>query len=484
MKLKALGYWSLALACAGCAVGPDYRPPAAVAPGQAAFSPAAGVSREAPVDAWWQTFGDATLDQLVARALRQNLDLAAARARIEQARALLGVVQGGELPRVNAAARESHDNLSVNSEGFANVPRALIPHPQHRFTDDRIGLDASWEIDLFGYTARSTQAAAARLGGAEEAAHAVALSIGAEVASGYIDYRLQQGRLALARRNLQLAGEQQRLTGLLWRAGLVSQLEVEAAGQAVRTASAQLPGLQAAARADLDRLTLLLGLPPRALDAELAAAMPLPDPVGTVGVGLPSELLQRRPDIRRAERDLAAASAEVGVAVAAQYPRFTLTGSLGFDAIHQGQLTDFASRYWSFGPSLSLPLFAGGSLKSQVRASEAAYEAALAGYRRTVLAALADTETALIRVDRETARLADLSAARQSAGRNLQLTGRRFAVGEVAQLEVLQADRQVQQADDAWLQSRAARLQDLVGLYKALGGGWQPAGAGQPASGN
>jgi NodT family efflux transporter outer membrane factor (OMF) lipoprotein len=457
-----------------CAQGPDYASPATRMPGAAHFDLENGALNEnTPEDDWWRGFHDTLLDTLEQQALNQNLDLQAALARIRQARAERDQVSGADLPQVDAVARQAHDVLSLNSEGYSNIPSQLEPHPRHGFDDYRAGLDASWELDLFGYNARALQAATARLGSVREQAHTVALEVTAEVASDYVDYRGAAARLALAQRNAACSEEQSALMRLRVQAGLASELELAPLEQARQNAQAQLAPLQVQQRAAQDRLALLLGQPPEALIPRLQPAMGVPQIDGAPGVGLPSDLLLRRPDIRRAERELAAASADIGVAVAAQYPRFTLVSSLGFDSIYPGQLTAQASRYWSFAPQLSLPLFAGGELHNQVKARQAAYDAALANYRHAVLVALSDSETALIRYARESQRLTRLEAARQAAQQSLALQRRRVAAGEAPQDEVLQAESQYLLASDLQTQSQSARALDLISLYKALGGGWR-----------
>ena len=288
----------------------------------------------------------------------------------------------------------------------------------------------------------------------------------------FLDLRTLQQRATVAQLTIQLATEQLHLVRLQQQAGVIAQEDVNQVEENLRLAEAQLPTIQAGIRADLDTLTVLTGNMPYALDEILNDASSLPEPKGIVGTGLPSDLLLRRPDVRRAERDLAAANADVGIAIAAQYPRFTLVGSFGVDAISQGKLTNQAARFWSVGPSLSLPIFAGGTLASQVKANQAAYTAALANYRKVVLQALADTETALIRYDKERARLSKLSIMRDLAGHSLKLTQQRVNAGEIARLESLQADIHLQQTTDIWLNAHLAHSLALVNLYQALGGGW------------
>jgi NodT family efflux transporter outer membrane factor (OMF) lipoprotein len=457
----------LVLALAGCAVGPDYQRPQTKVPSHFGLM-ASWLDTSTPHTTWWQTFNDTKLNQLVDQALKQNLEITAALAKVQQAHAIRAMIAGGQWPKASFSARIMHDRFSTLSEQFANIP---FPNPRNKFTDYRADLAASWELDLFGYTARSIEAATARAESTTEMAHAIVLATVADVVRHYLDLCTLQQRALIAQRIIQLATEQLRLVRLQHQAGMIAQDSVNQAEENLRLIEAQLPTIQAGIRADLDALTVLTGTMPHTLD-ELLRETRLLKAEGVVGIGLPSELLLRRPDVRRAERELAAANADVGVAIAAQYPRFTLIGAIGVDSIYQGQLTNQAARFWSIGPSLSLPILAGGALASQVQANQAAYAATLANYRKIVLQALADTETALMRYDKERTRLSKLSAIRDLADHSLKLTQQRAAVGEAANLESVQADIHLQQTTDTWLNAHLAHSLALVNLYQVLGGGW------------
>lgn len=454
----------LLLALTACAVGPDYHAPQTTLPSHYQNQPA---SRQPQLQRWWTVFDDAALSQLVEQALQSSPDLAQAEARVRQARASLGVVDSALWPQLNAGARSGRDQFSRNSENFANIPFA---NPRTGFNDQRLQLDASWEIDLFGHTARSREAASARLDSMQEQQADVALRVAAEVARNVIDYRGWVARQRNLEAQLAAARENLRLTGLLRQSGEVSDSELNQAASSVASLQAALPPLQTAQGAALAALSVLLDQPQAQLAATLAGERPIPATLAQPPVGLPADLLRRRPDVRQAERELAAATADIGVAVAEQYPRLVLVGSGGWDSIHAGNLTAAASRFWNVGPQLSLPLFAGGRLKNQVTAHEAARDAALAAYRQKVLAALADTETALLRYQQEAQRQQALQANVELAELQLGLARQRFRVGEAAQTEVLLQQQQTAQQREAWLASRQAQAENLVALFKVLGG--------------
>ncbi|MBV8679133.1 MAG: efflux transporter outer membrane subunit [Aquitalea sp.] len=454
----------LALSLTACAVGPDYHAPPSTLPAHFQNQPA---SSQPQLQRWWTVFDDAGLNRLVEQALQSSPDLAQAEARVRQARASLGQVDSALWPQLNASARTGRDQFSRNSENFANLPLA---NPKLGFNDYRLGLDASWEIDLFGHTARSREAAAARLDSVQEQQADVALRVAAEVARNVIDYRGWVARQHNAQAQLAAARENLRLSGLLRQSGEISDSELNQAASNVASLQATLPPLQTAQGAALAALSVLLDQSQQQVAATLAGERPIPATLAQPPVGLPGELLRRRADIRQAERELAAASADIGVAVAEQYPRLVLVGSGGWDSIHEGNLTAAASRFWNVGPQLSLPLFNAGRLKMQVSAREAARDAALAAYRQKVLSALADTETALLRYQQEGQRQQALQAGVELAELQLGLARQRFRVGEAAQTEVLAQQQLAAQQREAWLASHQAQAENLVALFKALGG--------------
>lgn len=464
---------ALMLVLSACALDPDYRAPAADGlvpagyPAQATDLPVAGAV--APASAWWRAFGDPVLDGLVDAALASSPDLVAAEWRVAQARALAEAAGAQYYPQASIDGRVGRDELSRNGENLALIPFK----PAHTtFTDYRIGFDASWELDLFGHTRRQAEAAAARAGSVEQSRADARVVIAAETARGYLEYRTALRRLAVARASEAAYAKTAELVGLQHAAGIASDLDLSRAQTDAIASSAVSPALEADRRAALFRLSSLTGLPVADVDARLGGTVGEPAAPPGVPAGLPSDLLLRRPDLRRAERDLAAATADAGVAAAERFPRISLVGDLGLDSVHPGDLTQAASRYWNFGPQVSVPVFSAGRLRSQSRAADAAREAALASYRSSVLNALADVETALVRYGADVRR----SQALQEAGARIEgarsLTRLRYEAGEATLLEVMDAERAVQAVGDQRAAVDGQVGLDYVALQKALGGGW------------
>lgn len=459
-------YGLLLLLLSGCAVGPDYQAPVLPLPAQ--YSNVLPDKIQAS-DPWWLDLQDAALTRLLEQALQNSPDSQMAEARIRQVRASFQMAESQSLPQVNASGRVSRDQISLNGEQFANLPFA---HPVNQFTDYRAGFDASWELDLFGHVARSREAALARLGGAESEAHAVALRLSAEVAMTVVDYRsavlrLKNGQALLADSEALL-----KLARLQAAAGQIAQSEVNQALSGVSQSAARIPALTAAPRIYIAALTVLTGWTDTEITALLAKESPIPQGAAQIPVGLPSDLLLRRPDIRLAERQLAAATADIGVAMAEQYPRFILAGNAGWDSIHSGSLTAAASQFWSFGPQLSLPVFSGGRLQAQTAGKEAGREIALAQYRKSILAALADTETALLQYQSASRQLQLLRAETETQQHQLTLARQRLAAGETGQSPQLLAHQQWLAAKDAEYLGEQRMAASQIGLCKALGGGW------------
>lgn len=456
----------------GCAVGPQFTLPdttGLIAPAYTTSAPAPPAGDAA--DRWWTALGDPTLDRLVDRALSDNPDLAAAEARVRQARALARVAGADLYPAANLDARVSRDRLSLNGENLALIP---ITPKTVEFTDYKVGFDASWEVDLAGRTRREIEAAVARFGSSAETRNDARSVVAAEVADTYVDYRVNSERLSLARRTQAGLDETLRLIGLQEQAGVASEQDRRRAESECLAAASVVGPLQATVEADLYQLAALTGQNHEAVAAEIAELRPIPAVPDAVPIGMPSDLLRRRPDVRRAERELAGATADVGGAVAAQFPRLSLVGDFGWDSVRTGSLTSAASRYWNFGPQLTLPLFAGGRLRYQVKAAEAARDAALAGYRSTVLKAFADAESSIVRFAAERGRAAALASASATLDASLNLERRRFAAGEVAAIDVLAAQRTADQAADQRAASAGELARNFIALGKALGGGWQP----------
>jgi outer membrane protein, multidrug efflux system len=473
---RPLGLLLLGALLAGCALGPRYPgPPAVPAAGGSFPTPPQGVTSAAPADRWWEDLDDPLLARLIARALADNPDLASAEARVQQARAAARVAGAAFYPVVNATADVSRDRFSRNGENLALIPFAP---PSTEFTDYRVGVDASWEIDLAGKTHREVEAAVARLGSSEATRADARAVVAAEVADAYVDYRDATLRLAVAQDSAAAARESARLVGLELEAGVASRTDRDRAASDAEAAAAAVPPLQSAQQSALYELAALVDSPVASLRSGLGSEASLPTPPATVPVGLPAGILRRRPDILRAERELAAATADVGSAVADEYPRLSLVGDAGWDSVHPGTLTNAASRYWDLEPQLSLPLLAGGRLRAAVDASRAARAAALASYRSTVLRALADAESAIVRYSSEQGRSRTLAEASARLSAAAELEQQRFVAGDASQIEVLAAERAADQARDQLLASQALLVEDYVALSKSLGSGWQVADAG------
>ncbi|MET3217285.1 UNVERIFIED_ORG: NodT family efflux transporter outer membrane factor (OMF) lipoprotein [Burkholderia territorii] len=501
---------------AGCTVGPDYKPPKADVPdtwhamradGQAA--PASGVAaRSSPtVDAdpdprWWRAFGDPLLDQLVERAAHDNLDVQAAVLRIAQARAQVRAAAAQGLPDVRANASYQREQLGlkgiVEEQGIdQRVDRLGAPgSPLDRFGPGtgasvqqgargaldalespvnlwQAGFDASWELDLFGRVRRSVEAAGAQTSAAVASRDDALLSLEAEVAQTYLQLRGAQAQRALADDLQRAQRELLDLTREQAAHGLASDLDVRSADARLAQIRAQLPQFDQQIVLLRNGLAYLVGGAPGALDDWLAAPRALPDVPPTVPVGLPSTLARRRPDIRRAEAELHAASADVGVAVAQFYPDISLTGQVGLRASHVRELAHWSHLFYAFGPAVSLPIFSGGALVSNLRLSQARQAEAALAYRQAVLVALRDVDNALAVYRTDQARAAALDDAVRAEQGALDLARDRYRKGLSPFLDVLDAERQWsegrQQAEQGALQTTT----DLVALYKALGGGWQ-----------
>jgi NodT family efflux transporter outer membrane factor (OMF) lipoprotein len=465
---------ALALALAGmlagaCTVGPRYEAPAT--PAQERFTSADRFDDTAPPAAWWRIFGDQVLVALIERATGgDNFDLQGAAARVRQARAELGVADAATEPQVDLAAQATRDRYSRNSELFANVPFA---QPRVLFNDERAAFDASWEIDLFGRARRASEAASARLEVAQANLRDVRVSVAGEVARTYIELTLDERELALGEADLAALRERARLVGLLFDAGRAGAEELRQAQAAARGQDAALAAQRAELAAARNALGVLVGMTPAQAQELIAAGRPVPRiDAQQAAVGLPSDLLRRRPDLRRAERELAAATADIGVATADLYPRFQLVGDFGADTIHPGEFTRQASRSWSLGPQLYLPLLGRERLQQNVQARVAARDEVLATYRQSVLAALAEVESAMARFDRARERRGALEQAWRDLEASAALRRDQQAAGRTNSVDVLDAEHAARLAQEQAVEAGASQAIQLVALYKALGGGW------------
>ncbi|OGR06207.1 MAG: hypothetical protein A2511_03705, partial [Deltaproteobacteria bacterium RIFOXYD12_FULL_50_9] len=336
------------------------------------------------------------------------------------------------------------------------------------------GFDASWEIDLFGFVHRNVDVATADVQAAEEAGRDVLISLLAEVGRNYVQLRSQQQRLAIVRQNLATQQETLSLVRSRFDAGLAADQDVARAEALVAATSAQVPAFETQVELLIYRLSILAGRPPGALLPELTQLSPLPERAVTVGIplGLPSDLLRRRPDIRTAERQLLAATFRKGVARADLYPHFFLTGAAGLQSLEAGDFFSTSSRLFSIGPTVRWSVFDFGRVRANIAVQDAKVEQLLAVYEKSILTALGDVESALVALDREIIRQQALVEAAQASQRAMNSSLDLYRQGLTTYLTVLDSERQVLLSDDLLAQSRAAVLLNRVSLYKALGGGW------------
>lgn len=462
---------------AGCTVGPDYRPPATAVP-QHYLEPADGGLSSAELAHWWRSFSDPELSSLVERAVALNLDVQTAAARIREARAREVVAGASSLPEINAQASATRQRISENAipipPGTApggGSPGGTFGLPGTEFNTFRVGLDASWEVDLFGGTRRGIEAASARTQSAIWSRRDLQASTAAEVATAYLTLRTLQERIANAERDVARQSRLERLVGARYRGGLTTGLDLQQQRSERATSAAELPTLRSQAQAEIHALGVLTGTTPEALAAELTPPKALPSPP-IVPAGLPSDLLRRRPDIRAAERQLAASTADIGVAVADLYPRFSLTAAPALVSTALSSLLEWGSRSFSVGGSLLWPLFNGGKTRGNIAVADARQEQALLAYRKTVLVALKDVEDALSHTTADRERLADLQQALGSATRAEQLSASRYRGGLVTYSDVLQNQGRRLTIEKQIIETKGALARDSVALFKALGGGW------------
>jgi NodT family efflux transporter outer membrane factor (OMF) lipoprotein len=424
---------------------------------------------------WWTEFNDAKLNSLIERAVKANLDLALAQARIREARAQLGVSESGGWPTLNIAASYARSRTSENAffAGSTSAGGSTFASPNNLEHDlYKTGFDSAWEIDVFGGVRRRVEASRASVEAALEDRRDVWVTLLGDVAKHYIDLRGRQRQLAVTQANLKAQLETLRLTKIRFDAGLASDLEVaQAEGQAESTA-AQIPVIETALKQSAYRLDLLLGAEPGKIWHEVSAQAPIPALPPQAKVGLPAELLRRRPDIRRAERQLAAATAQVGAAIADLYPKFSLIGNFGLQSISAGDWFSGASRFWSIGPTISWPIFDAGKIRANIEIRNAQQDQFFLLYEKSVLRALSEVESALVSYSKEQSRYRSLLAAVDANRRAVRMSNDLYTHGLVAFLNVLDAERTLYNSENVLAQSEANMASNLVALYKALGGGW------------
>jgi len=454
------------LTVSGCMVGPNYVPPKMTAPAEWAGvakaptgQPSVAYAGKSDLIQWWRQFNDPTMTALVEDAIKANLDIKIAEAQLRQARASRGVAVAGLLPSANASG--SYQRVHVTG---ASSDQDLF----------QAGLDAVWEIDVFGGHRRNLESADANVQAAVENIRDVQVSLAAEVALNYTQLRGYQQEILVAQNSLKAQQRTAEITRKLFKAGFDTALDVANADSALAMTEAQIPVYETEAQQAIYALSVLLARPPADLLEQLSPTGSLPSVPTEVPAGLPSDLLRRRPDIRESEAQLHAATAQIGVAVADFFPAFSLTGTVNWNSNLLRTWWNEASRSFGVGPSVTWPIFQGGAIVSNVRFQEALRDQAYITYQKTVLTAFQDVENALIAFTKEQQHHKVLNAAVVASRKAVDVSMQLYTVGQTDFLEVVTAQLSLYTAESALVQSNCNLAADLIALYKALGGGGEP----------
>ncbi|MDR5817245.1 MULTISPECIES: efflux transporter outer membrane subunit [unclassified Caballeronia] len=497
MPLRTLALAVLAsFVITGCTVGPDFEAPKTTTPDvlertHNAQAPSKPVQADFNPD-WWTLFDDPVLNALQQRLADANLDVAAASARLRQSRAAQRVAGAAALPTLDGAAsynRERGSETGVlsllgvtptqtqpqSASGSAPLGVAGMPGSKGSPAYDlyQAGFDASWELDIWGRVRRGVEAAGALSEASFEDRNAILLSARAELARDYIDLRDTESLLDIARQNLNIARDAVRLTQIRVREGVTTDLDVANASAQMETIESLIPTLEARRDTTINAIGVLLGEQPGALRDVLAEARDLPKLPEQVPVGFPSELARRRPDIRKAEAQLHAATASIGMAKADFYPRISLNGSAGFQSLQLSSLADWASGQFVVGPSITFPIFEGGRLKGTLQLREAQQAEAAIVFKRTVLEAWREVDDALLVYDAEQRRRERLASVVSLNQRALSVAEQRYKAGALDYLDVLNVQKQLLDAQSNLERSKATAAENLITLCKSLGGGWE-----------
>ena len=507
--MRVVSLCAVVLGLTACTVGPDFtppKPPEVVKWNDRSALPANTASavsiQSNPDPKWWEGFNDPVLTEVINKAISGNLDLQQALLRVVEAQQGEVSARAAALPSVNGSASYTREQLGLRglllsqgvpgevnklavpgsalnnySPGLGNSAATAISGALNQFSQPvnlyQYGLNSSWELDLFGRVRRSVEQAKASAQAQMEATNDALVMLEGQVAQAYVQLRGAQALTVTAQENVRTAQDTFGLTQQRQRQGLATDLDVEQARTQLATAEYQLPGYEKQAQQAMNRLSVLTGEPPGTLDALLGPSAPLPKVPVVVGIGVPSTLARRRPDIREAEARLHAATANVGVATASFYPDVSLTGSFGSRALDASYLTNWASSFYSFGPSISLPIFQGGRLTAGLRVARAQEAEAVLAYRGAVLNALQEVENALVAYRTDQAGREKLVEAVKSGETALYLARDRYTHGLADFIQVLDAERTLISSRQQLVQSDVALINDVVALYDALGGGWQ-----------
>lgn len=481
----------------GCAVGPDFARPTKSTPAQVFERPQSAQAPSKAVEAafspeWWTLFNDSTLDALERQLAAANLDVAAASARLRQSRAEQRVAGAAEYPTLDGAAAYDRERGSENgilsllgvtptetqpqsASGDAPLGVAAMPgakgSPAYNLYQS--GFDASWELDIWGRNRRGVEAATALADASYEDRNAILLSARAELARDYIDLRDTQSLLRIARQNLEIARDATKLTQIRAREGVTTDLDVANAAAQAASIESLIPTLESRCETTINAIGILLGEEPGALRQTLAEPHDVPELPAQVPIGFPSELVQRRPDIRKAEAELHAATASIGMAKADFYPRISLNGSAGFQSLQLSNLANWASGQFVVGPSITLPIFEGGRLKGTLHLREAQQQEAAIEYKHTVLEAWREVDDAFVVYDAEQLRRDRLTTVVALNQRALSVAQQRYKAGAVDYIDVLNVQKQLLDAQSKLEHSKATADTNLITLCKALGGGWE-----------
>ena len=471
--LRAFNLTGLSLIVSACEVGPNYVAPTRQVPASFVEAPAnapVNAAQAHPIDdAWWKILGDPVLEGLLEKALTSAPTIAEAQARVREARALTGVAGADRFPTVDAVGQYGRQL------GSENVPTGVPPGglgPGAHSNLWQAGFDASWEMDVFGSQRRTVEAAGANYQAVSEDRADVVLTLLAEVARDYVELRGAQRRIEVARKNLAIEQDLQRLTASLLAAGLAPQQDLLRAQAQVSDIEAAIPQFETDERTAAYRIAALIGQPSSEIVAELSVPRPIPQAVAEVPVGLPSELLERRPDVRAAERRIAAANARIGIAQADLYPHFSLNAVTGLESLYFSSFSSASSGYYQIGPGITWRIFDAGRIRFQVRAESARTDAAAAAYQRSVLEAFRDVETALVSYANAKIRSNHLAAESAADQQATDIATLLYKKGVESFLPVLDAERSLYAAEDALALSERDSSFALIALYKSLGGGW------------
>lgn len=477
--MRSLSVLSLCLLLSGCLLGPNYRPPENAVCDE--WHTECALENPPPV-AWWELFSDPYLNTYIERAALFNNDILTAEANILQARAIRVMTASALFPQIAADLSATRTYFSKNGPVFSiglggTSPATGLPFqiqvPQIQNLYNAL-IDATWEIDIFGKTRRAVEAAEDQIGASIATRNDVLISVLAEVALNYMELRSAQRRGQLLDENIAYLEKIRNISASRLKAGYTNRLDLERVEAELAQTQANLPGIRAQIYQNIYALSTLTGALPEALLCELLPIEPLPCVPQTADVGLRSDLLRRRPDVRVAERKLAAATANIGVAVASFFPSFTFAADIGFQSLSLRKLFQAKSVTWAIGGGVDVPLFQGGNLIGNLRLAEAKAVAAVYTYQQVVLRALKEAETALVSYTEELQASYDLALAVQRYDALVKLTRMRYTKGLVSLTDVLDVERQWNTSAQNLLTSETAALVDLITLYKALGGGWEP----------